>query len=712
MGGDRAAGRQPFDLVDTGWLYRTFAVLLALSGALNVAWLSLADGTVAARGLAGASVVGVGAVIWLVLARPPRRARRFIAITLFCCATVVTVQTALAGPTSSPFALYYIWLTPFSFLLWSPRRAAIYVGAFGLAFAGVLAGHAHPDLEHYVSHDLPALLVGFGGIATVGWIVRAVCVQLVRRHADAERAGHAHQTLARFTRRALADAETDGQLHVRAEEVLSEALGADSVRVDPASGAIEVVREPAELDEDERLLVSGVGSVLALAAARESAEERRLDDAGRDALTGLPGRERFAARLGERAAAGGTLMLLDVDDFGFVNETLGPHAGDAVLAGIAARVAAALPQDVALARVGADELAVFDPDHDGEVAAIQLARRLQAAVEAPLDLDGAMHHATLSIGIVLCTPGRYDDDRAPIRDAHVAQRRARERGRGRYELYDEDAALALELRRRLEQELRRALASGEFRVVFQPVVDLETAAMTGAETLVRWQHPERGLVGPAEFIEVAEQSDLIVPLGDWILREACRQLKAWQVGSTDFDDFRLAVNISGRQLADPGFVPSVRRMLERYEVESRSLVFELTETALADESSQVALAVTELRELGIRLALDDFGTGYASISYVRRFDFDTLKLDRSFVAGMIDSEADCALIKAAISMGSALSMELLAEGVETEEQAAMLRELGCTAAQGFLYSRPVGGGAIRSLMRRGLDVESAGGRLG
>ena len=638
MGGDPNARRQPIDLLDAGWLYRTIATLLALSAALNVAWLSLADGPTAARMLVGVSVLGIAAVAWVLLAHPPRNPRRFTVGTLLCCGVLVTVQTALAGPMTSPFALYYVWLAPFSFLVWEPRRAVLYVGALGVGFAGILARHAGSDLDHYVSTDLPPLLIGIGGIATVGWTVRAVCVQLGRATADAERAGEAHRLMAEVARKALADA-------------------------------------------------------------------------GHDPLTGLLGRESFSVLLADRIGAGGTLMLLDVDELGLVSETLGPHTADVVLTGIVERVAAALPERATLARVGADELAVFDPEHDGEVAAIQLARRLQAAVKPPFDLDGATHHGSLSIGIVLCRPGRYDDDRAALRDAHVARRRARERGRGRHELYDEAAAAALEHRRKLEQELRLALQRREFRIVFQPVVELATGAITGAEALVRWQHPERGLVGPCEFIEAAEQSDIIVPLGDWVLREACRQLKAWQAGSDDFDGFRLAVNISGRQLADPGFVPAVRRMLERYELSPAALVFELTETALADESAQPALAIAELRELGIRLALDDFGTGYASISYVRRFAFDTLKLDRSFVAGMVDSDADRALITAAISMGSALGMELLAEGVETEEQAAQLSDLGCTAAQGFLFSRPVGGAAIRNMMRRRVGA-SVGDHLG
>jgi EAL domain-containing protein (putative c-di-GMP-specific phosphodiesterase class I) len=289
-------------------------------------------------------------------------------------------------------------------------------------------------------------------------------------------------------------------------------------------------------------------------------------------------------------------------------------------------------------------------------------------------------------------------------DAHVAQRRARGLGRGRHAVYGAGEREALARRRRIEQDLRRGLDAREFRLAYQPIVDLASGRITGAEALVRWEHPEHGTVGPGAFIDVAETSDLIVPLGRWILREAVRQLKAWQTTSPAFEGFRLSVNLSGRQLADQDFVGGVRRLLEEHELDPGALVFELTETALVDESEQVAAAVEGLRALGLELALDDFGTGYASISYVRRFAFGTLKLDRSFVSGLGEDDADTALITAAISMGSALGMRIVAEGVEHAAQASLLRELGCTSAQGYLFSRPVSATAIHALLRRGVGA--------
>ena len=722
----------PLTLLERPWVYRSVATLLTLSGMLNVAWLTLGHGGTAARALIGASVVALAGMVWLVLARPPQDLRAFVAATLVGCGVLVTAQSALAGPTSSPFPLYYVWLAPLAFLVWKPRRAGVYVLALGASFALVLAGHAN-DTHHFVTRDLPALLVGFGGVATIGWTVRAVCHELICRHVAAGRAAEAHDGLTRFARLALADPEGGPNLARRAAGFIATTLGAEHVRLSTADGVdvavgtalagapatdvstaqsdVRIVRAAGRLDDGEVLVVHGVADVLGLANAREALERRRREEAGRDTLTGLPGRERFADRLGAGIAGGGTLMLVDIEDFGFVNETLGPEAGDAVLGCVAGRLAEILPPAATLARVGGDELAIFDPEVRSDAGAVQLARRLQAAVKAPIDLAGAAHHTSLSIGIVVCAPGAYDDQRAAMRDAHVAQRRAREHGRGRHELFDAAAGVALKERRRLEQELRDGLRRHEFRLVYQPVVDLATGRIVGAETLVRWQHPERGLIGPGEFIEAAEASDIILPLGGWILRDACRQLKAWKESSPDFEDFRLTVNLSGRQLASPGFVASVRRLLDSYEMDPRSLVFELTETALAAESDAVAHAVTELRELGIDLALDDFGTGYASISYVRRLSFSMLKLDRSFVARIAESEEDAALITAAISMGRALRMRVVAEGVESEEQAERLRELGCALAQGFEYFRPVAPAAIRTLMRQQAAVASGAARL-
>jgi EAL domain-containing protein (putative c-di-GMP-specific phosphodiesterase class I) len=253
-------------------------------------------------------------------------------------------------------------------------------------------------------------------------------------------------------------------------------------------------------------------------------------------------------------------------------------------------------------------------------------------------------------------------------------------------------------RRSLEQELRRALELREFGLVYQPLVDLTSGSVVGAEALLRWHHPERGVVAPSGFIDVAEATDLIVPIGGWVLRHALRQLKAWDESLGGLGDFQIGVNVSGRQLADGRFIPLLRRQLAKYQLDPRRVTCELTETALADESTQVERAVGQLKALGVDLALDDFGTGYASLRYVRRFDFDALKLDRSFIAGLGVNADDAALVAAALSMGSALNMKVVAEGVETDAQAERLQSMGCALAQGFRFARPMDAGALRRLL--------------
>ena len=720
---------QPLGLLDPAWVRRSLATLLAAGGALGGLWIAIVEASAAAVASVG---VTVGAVLllaaWIAL-DDATRVSTLLRTVLLVCGALITVEIAVAGPATTPFPLFYIWLLPWSFLLWDVARASIYVSVIALAYGALLVAESD-DLTKVI----PAFLVGMGGVAAVGWVLRVVCERLIDRHEAARRSADAQELITEFSRLALAQLDVDRSLGNDAAALLRDVLDADHVDVfrtadgslvrtgsagrevdarhpgdafdahigegEHCVGLIHVVRAAHPLDRHEVSFVLSVAEVLALATSRAVAERERRDQAGHDSLTGLPGRERFAAHVSGALPVGGTLLLLDLDDFGLVNETLGPRAGDMLLRAVAGRLRSAVDRRVVLARVGGDEMALFHPGVQTEMGALGLADRLQRAFAAPFDLGDAQHHVSASIGVVVCVPGAYRDERAAIRDAHVAQRRAKELGRGRRELFNADVRESLERRRAVEQELRVALKRSEFRLVYQPIVELESGHLIGAETLVRWQHPTRGLVGPVEFIDVAEASDLIVPLGAWILRESFRQLKAWQATTPGFERFRLGINLSGRQLAHPGFPATVRRLLEMHELDAGSIVFELTETALADESVHVERAVAELRELGIALALDDFGTGYASLSYVRRFAFDSLKLDRSFIAALGGAPVDAALITAAISMGQAMSMNVVAEGIETEAQVEELRELGCTLGQGYLFARPMDPGALRALVER------------
>ena len=464
-------------------------------------------------------------------------------------------------------------------------------------------------------------------------------------------------------------------------------------------GEIAMTRGDGGFDEPELQFARSVAELVAVAVERDRLDRRARAQAGLDPVTGLAGRESFVRTLEHRLAQDGpvgTLVVVDLNEFGLVNDTLGPAAGDVLLREVAGRLRGAVGERVVLGRIGGDTFALLAADATAETAAIELARRVLRAFRRPFDLAGVGPHASASLGVLVLGSGTYAHAQEALRDVHVAQRRATAAGRGRWELFDAGMRQGLEQRRRLEHQLRQALDRREFRLVYQPLVELATRRVVGAESLLRWQHPDHGLIGPGGFIEVAEASDLIIPIGDWVLREALRQLRAWEETVPALGDFRLSINLSGRQLADPAFPVRVARLIDSYGLDPARVTFELTETALVAEGPQIEDTVRALVESGTGLALDDFGTGYASLRYLRRFPFGTLKLDRSFVAG--EHAEDVALVTAAASMGRALGMKVLAEGIEREDQVAAVQEMGCELGQGFLFARPVAAGALRTLL--------------
>jgi EAL domain-containing protein (putative c-di-GMP-specific phosphodiesterase class I) len=319
------------------------------------------------------------------------------------------------------------------------------------------------------------------------------------------------------------------------------------------------------------------------------------------------------------------------------------------------------------------------------------------ALDAPFDLGGGQsQHATASVGIAL--GDRHTAPEALVRNADAAMYRAKERGRARYELFDHEMRARSVSWLETEGELRQALERGELHNVYQPIVSPTGGTIVGFEALVRWQHPRLGLVLPGDFIPIAEQSGLIVPLGAAVLEQACAQAVAWNNGRDGREPLRVAVNFSARQLSHPRAVQTVADALECSGLPAELLCVEITESALLEDAAATLTRLTGLKELGVRLALDDFGTGYSSLTYVRRFPIDTLKIDRSFIDGIVGSNADEAIVTAVISMGAALGVNVVAEGVETEEQAERLRSLGCGLAQGYLFSHPVAPEAIRGLI--------------
>jgi predicted signal transduction protein with EAL and GGDEF domain len=351
------------------------------------------------------------------------------------------------------------------------------------------------------------------------------------------------------------------------------------------------------------------------------------------------------------------------------------------------RLCAAVRPTDTVARFGGDEFTVLCDDLDADDArrqAIDVAERLLEVIEAPVLLNGEEQHLGASIGIAIAGPG--DTPETLLRDADAAMYRAKERGKGRWELFDEEMRSSVRLRLETENSLHRALERDELRIYYQPIVELDGGTCSGAEALVRWQHPERGLVAPDQFIDLAEETGLIVPIGAWVLEESCRQLTEWREAGVVGPTFSVAVNLSARQLAHPGLVDQVSAALARTGAPAELVCLEITESLLMAENA--IETVVALRNLGVRLSIDDFGTGYSSLGYLRRFPVDFVKVDRSFVDGLGAESEDSAIVAAVVGLGHALGLRVVAEGVESEMQLNELVELGCDRAQGFWFARP------------------------
>ncbi|MDP8969251.1 MAG: EAL domain-containing protein [Actinomycetota bacterium] len=426
---------------------------------------------------------------------------------------------------------------------------------------------------------------------------------------------------------------------------------------------------------------------------RKAAEDRLAHRALHDSLTGLPNRELFVDRLDqalrrlERRDACLAVLFVDLDRFKLVNDSLGHAAGDQVLVAVAARLRAVLRPHDTIARFGGDEFTILCEDLTEQEAVHDIARRILDAVAAAESVDGQKVFLSASVGVAVSASGDVAGE-VLLRDADSAMYRAKERGRNRHEVFNQVLRARTVARLEKANDLRRALGDRELRVFYQPVVRLNDEAVEQVEALVRWQHPELGLVGPREFIDVAEESGLVVPLGAWVLEEACRQLIAFQTppGHTPLE---LAVNLSARQLAVGEVIDSVSGVLTDTGLEPSRLCLEITENVLMEDVESSIEALLGLKALGVRLAIDDFGTGYSSLSYLRRFPVDVVKIDRSFVTGVGVDPAAEAIVVAVNNLSHALGLTVVAEGVETREQLVALRALGCDRAQGYYWSPPV-----------------------
>lgn len=467
-------------------------------------------------------------------------------------------------------------------------------------------------------------------------------------------------------------------------------------RVQRPSGAIRWVLCRGLCTRDEGGRPTRMAGSQADVTRRKQAEERLVHEALHDDLTGLPNRNLFADRLRHAmnrqrrdAHRAFCVLFLDLDRFKVVNDSLGHAAGDELLREVATRLADTLRPGDTIARVGGDEFAILLEDVSDSSAARRTADRIVSALSAPIRVSGRELFAGVSIGIAHSAAG-YDSPDDILRDADSALYHAKHRGGGGHEFFEPGLHDRASKRLELETDLRRALSRNELRLSFQPIVSLATRRPVGYEALLRWDHPTRGPVTPDEFIPLAEETGLIVPIGDWVLQQACLQARRWYDDADPTLALPISVNLSPRQLRNVDFPSRVRQILEETGLPGKLLVLEITENAVMHNPDAVCVMLQELRALGIGIDIDDFGTGWSSLAHLRRFPVDRLKIDRSFVAGITsaDGNGDLEIVRAILSLAASLHIGVVAEGIETAEQLNRLRLMHCELGQGFLFARP------------------------
>jgi len=439
---------------------------------------------------------------------------------------------------------------------------------------------------------------------------------------------------------------------------------------------------------------------------RKRAEETLHHDAFHDRLTGLPNRALFMdhlklaiARLQRRENQMFAVLYIDLDRFKIVNDSLGHMVGDELLIGIARRLEHCLRPGDTIARLGGDEFTVLLEDiGDGDVIK-PIAERIQKELAAPFSLSGREVFTTISMGIALSSK-EYARPEDILRDADTAMYRAKSLGKDRHEIFDTQMhSQAIKLLQ-LETDLRRAIERQEFMVVYQPIMSLEKGALCGFEALIRWPHPERGLISPMDFIPVAEETGMIVQIGEWVLSEACRQMCRWQQMFPSDPPIFMSVNLSVRQFSQHNLIDKVVTILEKTKLTPTSLKLEITESAVMENVETAISLLNQLRDLGVQLAMDDFGTGYSSLSYLHRFPINTLKIDRSFITRMTENNENAEIVRTISGLAQNLGMDVVAEGVETSEQLEILRGLGCKYGQGYFFSKPLGASEVEGFSQK------------
>jgi diguanylate cyclase (GGDEF)-like protein/PAS domain S-box-containing protein len=459
---------------------------------------------------------------------------------------------------------------------------------------------------------------------------------------------------------------------------------------------------PVWVIESMTLLDGGVieGTIVDI-TERKTAQEQMEYQAYHDALTGLPNRLLFRDRIdialahAKRHHTAAAVMFLDLDQFKLVNDSLGHTVGDALLQEVAARLVLSIRADDTVARMGGDEFTVLLTDVKDPGASSIVAQKLLDSISQPMVIEGHELYVTTSIGIAR-SPEDGTDAETLLKRADGAMYRAKEAGRNNFQFATTSSQETVSERLVIERSLHHAFEREEFVVHYQPMTNLLTGSVVGAEALIRWNHPERGLMSPDDFIPIAEESGLILPIGEWVLRTAVKQMKGWHA---EHGPLRVAVNLSARQFQQRDLTAMIERILTENDYPPELLDIEITEST-AMQNADVSLAVMKrLKQMGVRISIDDFGTGYSSLSYLKRFPIDTVKIDQNFVRDLSDASNDGAIITAVISMARALNLRVVAEGVETEAQLAFLRRENCEVVQGFLHSRPVPAAEFETSLR-------------
>jgi diguanylate cyclase (GGDEF)-like protein/PAS domain S-box-containing protein len=439
------------------------------------------------------------------------------------------------------------------------------------------------------------------------------------------------------------------------------------------------------------------GKALRMAGSQTDITEGKIADP----LTHIPNRLYFVDRL-ESAIEGAkqegsqfAVLFVDLDGFKLINDNLGHAAGDEMLIDVAGRLSASIrsnsrrsgSRQSAVSRIGGDEFAILILNNQQENDAAVVAARVLERLSEPFNFEGHRMFVSASIGIALSSTGNTPEDL--LRNADTAMYQAKSKGKGRFEFFNEELRKQVDTRFETETGLRKAIDEGQLVLHYQPIVSGSSGRIHGFEALVRWNHPERGLIPPGEFISVAEESDLILRLGRWVLREACRQAAEWRRRFAADPLLTVSVNVSSRQLSNPHLVEDVEAALKQAELKPECLELEMTESSIMGNAEQTLITLNRLKNMGVRLGIDDFGTGYSSLSYLQRLPFDTLKVDRSFVRELNAGKGSLDIVRAILELARSLKLEVVAEGVETEQQLSRLRKLGCSYFQGFLFSKPL-----------------------